>query len=202
MKFAGADKQLIPGAAGVIETAIHEPEGVPAGIALIAHPHPLHGGNADHKVVVTLAKTFVGLGHVALRPNFRGVGQSAGGYDEGRGETEDMLAVARYALERYGTLPLVLAGFSFGAFVQSRVAKLLPTARLVLVGPATRRFDVEKVPTDTLVIHGEQDEVIPLADVLDWARPQHLPVIVLPGTGHFFHGRLHQLQQIITQHFR
>jgi alpha/beta superfamily hydrolase len=96
------------------------------------------------------------------------------------------------------TSPVVLAGFSFGAFVQTRVARRVSVQRLVLVGPAVRRFAVEPVPADTIVIHGEEDDVVPLPDVFAWARPQELPIVVFPGCGHFFHGRLPQLQRVIT----
>jgi len=172
------------------------------GIALIAHPHPLFGGTLDNKVVHTLAKAFVELGYVALRPNLRGVGKSQGSFDEGKGETQDMLAVAEHAKERFGNLPLVLAGFSFGAIVQSRVINRLSAEKLVLVAPAVTRFDVANVPANTLVIHGEQDEVVPLAAVLAWAQPKELRVIVLPGAGHFFHGRLTELKQIVLDEFQ
>ncbi len=160
------------------------------------------GGTKDNKVVTTLARTLYALGNVTLRPNFRGVGGTEGTHDEGRGETEDLIAVARYARQRFGDLPLTCAGFSFGSFVQTRVIKQVKPDRLILVAPAVNRFATEEVPPGTLVIHGELDVVVPLAAVLDWARPQNLPVVVVPGGGHFFHGRLHLLQQIVTQHCR
>ncbi len=184
---------------GPIEVASNVPDMRPAGIALVAHPHPLQGGTLDNKVAQTLAKTFFALGYVAVRFNFRGVGDSAGTFDDGIGETDDALAVLAGAKARFGEdLPVVLAGFSFGSFVQTRVAKAFQAQRLVLVGPAVRRFAVEEVPADTIVIHGEEDDVVPLADVLAWARPQQLPIVVFPGCGHFFHGRLLQLQSVIT----
>ena len=193
---------LIDGPAGKIDTDINDPGGTRRGIALIAHPNPVQGGTKDNKVVTTLAKAFFALGYVAARPNFRGVGASEGVHDAGRGETEDMLAVAAHLGRSYGYLPLVLAGFSFGSFVQTRAAKRLPPARMVLVGPAVNRFAAETVPGDTLVIHGEHDDVVPLSAVLDWARPQGLPVVVVPGGEHFFHGRLNLLAQIIVRHCR
>jgi len=193
---------LIEGPAGALELDIHEPDAVPRGIALIAHPHPPQGGSKDHKVVTTLAKTFAELGQIALRPNFRGVGASAGSYDAGVGETEDLVAVAAYARSRYGELPLTLAGFSFGGAVQTRVAPRVQAQRIVLIAPAVTRFPVEPVPPDTLLIHGELDEVVPLQAVLDWARPQHLAVIVVPGAEHFFHGRLAQLRELVTRYCR
>ncbi|MDB5811321.1 MAG: esterase/lipase/thioesterase family protein [Betaproteobacteria bacterium] len=160
------------------------------------------GGTKDNKVVTTLARTFHALGYVALRPNFRGVGGTGGVHDEGRGETDDLIAVAACAQEKFGPLPLVCAGFSFGSFVQTRVAKQLSPAQLVLVAPAVNRFPTEQVAPGTLIIHGEVDDVVPLTAVFDWARPQNLAVVVIPGGEHFFHGRLHQLQDIVTRHFK
>ena len=193
---------MVEGPAGRIEVDINDPGDGRRGIALIAHPHPLMGGTKDNKVVTTLARTLHALGNVTLRPNFRGVGDTEGAHDEGRGETDDLVAVARYAQERYGELPLTCAGFSFGSFVQTRVAKRVKPEKLILVAPAVNRFETAAVPAGTLVIHGELDDVVPLKTVLDWARPQNLPVVVVPGGEHFFHGRLHLLQQIVTQHCR
>jgi alpha/beta superfamily hydrolase len=171
-------------------------------MALVAHPHPLYGGTLDNKVVQTLAKTFVELGCVSLRPNFRGVGASEGEHDEGRGETEDLLSVLDHAKKELGDLPVVLAGFSFGAAVQTQVAQRSKPMRVVLVGVAVGRFPSEAVPPDTIVIHGEADETIPLAKVLDWARPQELPVIVIPGADHFFHLRLNLIKSIVKSSWR
>jgi len=193
---------LIDGPAGKIETDINDPGSARHGIALIAHPNPVQGGTKDNKVVTTLAKAFFALGYVAARPNFRGVGASDGQFDQGNGETEDMLAVAGDLKQRYGDLPVVLAGFSFGSFVQTRVAQRLTAEGMVLVGPAVNRFPAATVPGDTLVIHGEHDDVVPLAAVLDWARPQNLPVVVIPGGEHFFHGRLNLLSDIVVRYFR
>jgi len=193
---------VIDGPAGPLEVVINAPE-TPRAIALIAHPHPQQGGTLDNKVVQTLAKAFFALDHVAVRFNFRGVGQSAGTFDAGEGETEDALAALSFAQSRYALQgPPALAGFSFGSFVQTRVAKRITAGRMVLVGPAVGRFAVETVPADTIVIHGEEDDVVLLADVFAWARPQQLPIVVFPGTGHFFHGRLLQLQQVVTALWR
>lgn len=202
---------LIPGAAGPIDTLVEAPE-KPLGIALVGHPHPLFGGANTNKVAQTLARTFVGLGYAALRPNFRGVGQSGGSHDEGRGETEDMLTVLDYARQRFGDLPVVLGGFSFGAYVQARVAKRLadegrPVKRLVLIGTAsgfvegTRHYETDAVPADTIVIHGSADTTVPLANVLAWAEPLELPVVVVPGADHFFHRRLPILRNIIQNNW-
>jgi alpha/beta superfamily hydrolase len=194
--------ELIDGPAGKIELDISDPGDERRGIALIAHPHPLMGGTKDNKVVTTLARTLYALGLVALRPNFRGVGGSAGVHDEGRGETADLIAVAEWAQRRYANLPLTCAGFSFGSFVQTHVAKQIHPQQLILVAPAVNRFKTESVAQGTLVIHGEVDDVVPLAAVLDWARPQDLPIVVVPGGEHFFHGRLHVLREIVTRHCR
>jgi uncharacterized protein len=201
MNGAG-ERIFIGGGAGRIETAVDLPKDKARGLALVAHPHPLYGGTLDNKVVQTLAKTFVELGYVSLRPNFRGVGASEGAHDEGRGETEDLLRVAAHAKDAFGDLPLVLAGFSFGAAVQTQVAQRSKAARVVLVAVAVGRFPSATVPSDSIVIHGERDETVPLAAVLDWARPQELPVVVIPGADHFFHLRLHLIKSIVKNSWR
>lgn len=203
---------LVAGPAGKIETVVEHPAVFPAdgvsegirGIALVCHPHPLFGGSLTNKVTATLARAFVELGYIAIRPNFRGVGKSEGTHDHGEGETEDMLAIIAYAKDRFGEVPLALAGFSFGSYVQSRVAQRVAPERMVLVGTAAgdlgeRKYTTPNVPDDTIVIHGEVDETVPLARVLDWARPQELPVIVIPGADHFFHRRLHILRNIVKR---
>ncbi len=195
------ERLVIAGPAGKLEIVINAPAHQPCGLAMVAHPHPLQGGTLDNKVAQTLAKTFLALGYASVRLNFRGVGASEGAFDEGRGETEDVLAALGYARERFaggGASRVVLAGFSFGSFVQTRVATQVQAERLVLVGPAVKRFELDTVPPDTIVIHGEEDDVVALTDVFAWARPHQLPVTVFPGCGHFFHGRLPQLQRVIT----
>jgi uncharacterized protein len=186
-------RESVAGPAGKIECAVDVPAAESRGIALVAHPHPLHGGSLDNKVAQTLARAFVELGYTAWRPNFRGVGASEGTHDEGRGEVDDLAAVLAHA---GGDRP-VLAGFSFGAAVQTRLAQLSKPERMVLVGLAVNHLDVPPVPAGTIVIHGEEDSTVPLADVLAWARPQELPVVVVPGADHFFHRRLHILRAII-----
>lgn len=192
---------MIQGAAGDIETDINDPGSGRRGIALIAHPNPVQGGTKDNKVVTTLAKAFFALDHVAARPNFRGVGASGGTFDQGHGEAMDLVAVAAYLRRHYGDLPLVLAGFSFGAYVQTLAAPEIRPERMVLVGAAVNRFQTGSVPRDTLVIHGEHDDIVPLAAVLEWARPQELPIVVVPGGEHFFHGRLSLLSDIVVRNF-
>ena len=199
--MAASERILIPGPAGAIETVIDTPDATPAGIALVAHPHPLYGGTLDNKVAQILAKTMVELGYVAVRPNFRGVGQSEGAHDEGNGETDDLVAVVHAVRARLALVdaPLVLAGFSFGSLVVSRVALRVKASRMVFVGTAVTRGRVEPVPEDSIVIHGEKDDVVPLDLVLRWAEPQDLPVVVIPGADHFFHRRLHIIRNIIRR---
>jgi len=193
-------KQTVAGPAGELVCAIDAPDGTPRGLAVICHPHPQHGGTMDNKVVSTLARAFVQCGWRAARFNFRGIGGSAGVWDEGRGEIDDALAVAR-ALRR-GDEALAMAGFSFGAYVASHAAATINAQPLVLVGPATQNFTVAAVPQGTLVIHGEADEVVPLSATLDWARPQSQPVVVVPGGGHFFHGLLPLLKNLVVRHLQ
>jgi alpha/beta superfamily hydrolase len=198
----------LPGEAGTLEALIDLPaDGAVQGTAVIAHPHPLFGGTMHNKVVQTLARAFVQSGWRAVRFNFRGVGASEGTYDEGRGEVRDMLRVIDQ-LAPEG--PLALAGFSFGAFVTTHVVQALGDQRLphalVLVGTAASRFEVAAVPQvlheRCLVLHGEQDETVPLASVMDWARPQSLPITVIPGVEHFFHGQLPLLKSLVTRHLK
>jgi uncharacterized protein len=204
---AQTEYRMQSGPAGPIELAIDRPEGSASGVAVIAHPHPLHGGTMTNKVVQTLARACVLAGLSAVRFNFRGIGKSEGAYDEGRGELDDLLSVVQ---AQAPTGPLVLAGFSFGAFVTSHAAARLAPQRelrqVVLVGTAASRFQVAPLPgelhTRTLVIHGEQDDTVPLASVMDWARPQVLPVLVVPAGGHFFHGQLPLLRDLVLRHLR
>ncbi len=198
---AQTQRTTISGPAGAIECAIDAANTAPRGVAVVCHPHPQFGGTLDNKVVQTLARAFVQLGYTSVRFNFRGVGASAGAWDEGRGEVDDALAVVN--AHRSNHQVLILAGFSFGGYVASQAAARLPSneaaQRLVLVGPAVQNFTVAPVPADTLVVHGEVDDVVPLSAVFDWARPQNLPITVLPGAGHFFHGQLAVLKQIVLQ---
>ncbi len=202
----------LPGPAGGIEALLDVPPpdlfGVPHGTAVIAHPHPQFGGTMTNKVVQTIARAYVQCGWRAVRFNFRGVGASAGAYDEGRGETDDLLAVV--AQMAPGDAVLAIGGFSFGAFVAAQaIAALHPQraiASVMLVGTAASRFEVAPLPAElherALVVHGEHDDTVPLASVMDWARPQALPVTVVPGGEHFFHGQLTLLKSLVTRHAR
>lgn len=190
-----SEKFTLQGGAGLMEGLLDLPAGTPKGIALVAHPHPLYGGTMENKVAQTLARTFVTMGYVAARINFRGVGASEGVHDHGHGETDDMMILHQHMVQRFPGLPVSLSGFSFGTFVQSHLAQRLaaagtPAERLVLVGTAAAKWQIADVPADTILIHGENDETIPLIDVLDYARPQDIPVIVIPGADHFFHRKL------------
>jgi alpha/beta superfamily hydrolase len=195
---ASTRREFVAGPAGRIECAVDGPDAAARGVALIAHPHPLFGGTLDNKVVQTLARAFVELGYEAWRPNFRGVGQTEGVHDEGRGELEDLHAIVRHL----DPSSLVLAGFSFGAALVGQLAQRVKPERMVLVGLGITRLPVPGVPPDTLVIHGENDETVPLAAVLDWARPQDLPVIVVPGADHFFHRKLHILRTLVQSNWK
>jgi alpha/beta superfamily hydrolase len=204
------------GPAGTLEALQDDPvltDGVVMkGVAVIAHPHPLFSGTMENKVVQTVARAFVQCGWRAVRFNFRGVGASDGVYDEGRGELQDLLAVVEQSTRSQDGVPaaLALGGFSFGAFVVTNALAQLPPERapklLVLVGTAASRFSVAQVPESlhsrTLVLHGEVDDTVPLADVMQWARPQMLPVTVIPGVAHFFHGQLPLLRSVVVRHLQ
>lgn len=196
------EKFSTSGPAGLIEGVVHMPEEIACGIAVVAHPLPTMGGTMENKVAMMLAKTFTELGCVTLRFNFRGVGASEGEFTGGDGEEQDMVAIVRFAQEQFGEeLPLILSGFSFGGYVAARTALKVHPQHLILAAPAVGRFAMPAVAPDTLVVHGEHDDVVPLADALEWARPLHLPIVVLPQAEHFFHGRLTQLRDIVRRHF-
>jgi alpha/beta superfamily hydrolase len=191
-------RETVRGPAGGIECAVDEPQGEARGVALIAHPHPLYGGTLDNKVVQTLGRALVELGYATWRPNFRGVGRSEGAYDEGRGEVDDLAAV----LAHLDAKRPVLAGFSFGAAMQAKLAARVAPERMVLVGIAVNHFEAPAVPTDTLLIHGENDDTVPIAAVRGWAEPQGLGLIVVPGADHFFHHKLPDLRSAVTEHWK
>ncbi len=211
-RAAGGALRLIDGPAGRIEWVLDAPAAAARGLAVVCHPHPLYGGSLDNKVASTLARALAGQGWLAVRPNFRGVGASEGVHDAGMGETADLLFLVD-ALPRLPELsarlpaaaPLALAGFSFGSFVAARAAQELsragrPPAQLLLVGAAAGKWAMPTVPPETLVIHGELDETIPLVDVLHWARGSEVPVVVIPQADHFFHRRLTVVKRLVTRH--
>jgi alpha/beta superfamily hydrolase len=206
--------KLYQGGAGVVDVAIDYPSDEPRGWAIVLHPHPLFQGTRDNKVVTTISRMLVSNGYVVLRPNFRGVGKSEGQFDEARGETHDMLQVVQQFLAehpQFAELPWLISGFSFGSAVAAQlhqeVADLIATqpepsqlqmpAALLLAGVGVWRFsyrDVE-LPENTFVIHGQQDDVIPLQDAFAWLGTKKQAVTVLPGIGHFFHGALIELRR-------
>ncbi len=207
---APLQKFTLTGSAGLLEGLVQMPDDIPCGLAVVAHPLPTMGGTMENKVAVMLAKTFAEMGCVAVRFNFRGVGASEGAFTGGDGEEQDMVDVVHFAQQEFGEeLPLLLSGFSFGGYVAARAAQRLKPQHLVLAAPAVTRFaatavlssDMPGVPPDTLIVHGEHDDVVPLSKALEWARPQHLPIVVLPGAEHYFHGRLTQLRDIVKRHF-
>jgi alpha/beta superfamily hydrolase len=194
----------IAGPAGALECALDLPDDAPRGLGLVAHPHPLYGGTMDNKVAQTLARAFVTLDYAAVRMNFRGVGKSEGAHDAGRGETDDMALLLAHMRQQYPELPVALAGFSFGTFVQAQlqqrlIAQGMPAERLVLVGSAAGKWPMPTIPANTMLIHGELDETIPLADVFEWARPQDLPVYVVTGADHFFHRKLQHIKNFVVE---
>ena len=209
----------IQGAAGDIEIASQVPES-PRAIAVIAHPHPLFGGTMDNKVVTTLARAFTEGNCATYRFNFRGVGGSHGEHDEGAGETDDMVRVIEFARGQSASLPLMLAGFSFGGAVATRTSCRVDFDQLVLVAPGFRRIskhgmgeapdpaDPELGPPgrhntgNTLVVHGDLDETVPLSDSIAWATVRDVPVTVVPGGEHFFHRKLHVLREIVARWIR
>ncbi len=195
---ASTRREFIAGPAGRIECAVDGPEGEARGTAVIAHPHPLYGGSLDNKVVQTMARAFVEHGYESWRPNMRGVGQTEGSHDEGRGELEDLAAVVSHLKPKH----LALAGFSFGAALAGQLSRRVNCEKLVLVGLGITRLTVPTVEPNTLVIHGEVDETVPLAAVLDWARPQDLPVVLIPGADHFFNRKLPPLRSVVSNYLR
>jgi alpha/beta superfamily hydrolase len=202
-----SQKFTLTGHAGKMECLLDEPEGAPRGIALVAHPHPLYGGTMENKVVQTLARAFVGMGYIVARFNFRGVGESEGTHDEGRGEVDDMAVMFDHMVAEYPGLPVALTGFSFGTFVQAQLQQRLesegrPAERLVLVGTAAGKWPMPPVPADTILIHGELDDTITLQQVFDWARPLDIPVTVIPGADHFFHRKLVHIKNLVAQMWR
>ena len=205
---AVTQKFFIDGPAGKLEVILGEPESVPKGIAIIAHPHPLHGGTMDNKVIHTLFTTLLALGFITAKFNFRGVGKSEGTFDHGIGEIEDVMVVTQTVRDQFNAhsadLPLLLAGFSFGGAIQLHAAEQLAPEFLILVAPSVVNLNAPAVPEATklaLIIQGDQDDIVIPGDLLAWATPQSQPIIFIPGAEHFFHGKLALLKQVILQSF-
>lgn len=201
-------KFFIAGPAGKLETVLGEPQSIPKGIAVIAHPHPLHGGTMDNKVVHTLFTTLLELGFLTAKFNFRGVGQSEGQYDHGSGEIDDVLAVTQTIRDQFShqvtDMPLLLAGFSFGGAIQLHVAERLAPEFLILVAPSVVNLQAPPVPETTqcaLIVQGDKDGIVLPEAVLTWAAPASQPIVFIPGAEHFFHGKLAILKQLIRNYF-
>jgi alpha/beta superfamily hydrolase len=217
--MAGVEKTLIEGAAGKIEVAASLPPDA-RGVAVVAHPHPLYGGTMDNKVVTTLAKVFVERGLATFRFNFRGVGATEGVHEHGVGEAEDMLRVIEHARATVAEAPLYLAGFSFGGAIATRASATVDFAQLVLVAPGFRRITeagMGEAPdphdpalgppgrhtaANTVVLHGDLDETVPLSDSIAWGTARDVPVVVIPGGEHFFHRKLHILREVVARWIR
>lgn len=203
-----ADTLLLAGAAGPIEALVAMPAQAPRGFAVVCHPHPLHGGALSNKVTYTLAASALKCGLAAARFNFRGVGRSAGAHDEGRGETEDTLAVVAWLRQRLPGLPLLLAGFSFGAFVSLKAAARARPSLQVSIAPPFSYFAAEPLPARPpcpwLIVQGTDDDVVPYADTREALGRFDPPpeLVTVDGTGHFFHGRLSDLERIVTGFIR
>jgi alpha/beta superfamily hydrolase len=194
-------------AAGSLEAIVEEVSVAGDRYAVICHPHPLFGGTMDNKVVSTVARALNESGIPTVRFNFRGVGKSEGTFDAGIGETADAAAVASWGAARWPGRQLIIAGFSFGAYVALRLAQQRAASHLITVAPAVGRFDfsVLKVPgCPWLVVQGDADEVVDPRSVIDWVgglepRPK---LVVMPGVGHFFHGRLLELRDAVRDALR
>jgi alpha/beta superfamily hydrolase len=191
----------IDGPCGLLQAIVEEPIGAaPPAIAVVCHPHPLQGGTMTNKVVHTLARACNEVGAPTVRFNYRGVGASEGNYDDGVGETEDALAVIEWARARWPATTLWLAGFSFGGGVALRASVRTNTTRLITVAPAAARAGTQAVPDcPWLLVQGDADDVVPAEMVLDWAKTLRVTpdIRVLTGAGHFFHGRLIELREVV-----
>lgn len=205
------ESRLMPGPVGPLELLCDRPASPPVGVAIVTHPQPLLGGSPRHKIPHKLAHGLRDAGWLVLRPSFRGVGSSAGAYDHGVGETQDILAVVEAVRHESGPLPLALVGFSFGAYVLARVIRMLtdvdaPPAAAILAGlpvgtvEGDRVYDTPPLPAEVVLIHGEMDAQAPLPPLLDWARPSSHPVIVVPGADHFFTRSQDQLLSLVLAH--
>ncbi|GKS70276.1 hypothetical protein W03_22800 [Nitrosomonas sp. PY1] len=207
MKSYRLEKFFVAGAAGKLETVLARPSAPPKGVAIVAHPHPLYGGTMNNKVAHTLFNTLLELGFVTVKFNFRGVGQSEGVFDHGIGELVDVLTITNYIREQYSDLldlPLLLSGFSFGGAIQLHAAQTLNPEFLILVAPSVVHLEAPIPPEKnryTLIIQGDQDDVVVPESIMAWAAPQSLPIVMIPGASHFFHGKLMILKNLILSSF-
>jgi alpha/beta superfamily hydrolase len=205
--MSSAERLVIQGPAGALEAIVEDTAVAGSSYAIVCHPHPLFGGTMDNKVVTTVARALHETGIPTVRFNFRGVGASAGAFDQGVGETADADAVAAWGKERWPDRTLVIAGFSFGAYVALRLAQQRVPRHLITVAPAIQRFDASEMAVPRapwLVVQGDADDVVDPAAVIDWVngldpKPR---LVVLHGVGHFFHGRLRELQDAVVDAIR
>lgn len=201
------ERLAIAGQAGALEAIAEETAVAGSSYAVVCHPHPLFGGTMDNKVVTTVARALRETGIPTLRFNFRGVGASAGAFDQAVGETADADAVAAWGAERWPGRDLVIAGFSFGAYVALRLAQQRVPRHLITIAPALQRFDGSGTPVPRcpwLVVQGAADDVVDPAAVIDWVngldpKPR---LVVLPGASHFFHGYLRELRDAVVDAIR
>jgi uncharacterized protein len=205
---AEAASLLLPGAAGAIEIAVAVPgEGARDGVAIICHPHPLQGGTMFNKVVTTLDRALGELGLATVRFNFRGVGRSEGAHDEGRGETEDLVAIAEWVRREKPGAALWLAGFSFGSYVALREAASIAPQQMILIAPPVGRWDFSGIAwpaCPVLIVQGGDDDVVDPAAVAEWAAQQEPPptFVRMAEAGHFFHRRLIDLRGAVRNGVR
>lgn len=207
MAAAKSEAFTLQGPAGGLEAVLEQTGDEVRFCALVCHPHPLFGGTMQNKVVTTLSRACRDAGGAVLRFNFRGVGKSQGAYSDGIGETEDMLAAEAWLRHRWPSLPFWLAGFSFGSYVAARGAQILAdnersASHLFLVAPAVHNYDyagIERTGCPVTVVQGEDDEVVPADQVFRWVQQTPLApdLIRFPGAGHFFHGCLPQLADVV-----
>jgi alpha/beta superfamily hydrolase len=200
-----SQRLTIAGPAGNLEALLDTPANADSSrVAVVCHPHPVYGGTMTNKVVHMLAKSFNECGAPAVRFNYRGVGASDGAYDQGNGETEDAIAVFDWAAQRWPGARIWLCGFSFGGAVAIRAALARAASGLVTVAPAVRRVHVPTAQLPAcpwLLVQGDRDELVDAADIQRWAQDLATPpeLRLLPGVDHFFHGRLNELRDVVTQ---
>jgi len=207
MTAAAVERLIINGPAGALQTMVYEADPASRRYAVVCHPHPLYGGTMDNKVVTTLAHALHACGIATLRFNFRGVGGSAGSFDAGIGETADAECVATWGASRWPGRGLVIAGFSFGAYVALQLAQRVQASQLVTVAPPVAMFDFSKLAVPRcpwLVVQGDADDVVDPESVTRWVgglapQPQ---LVIMRGAGHFFHGRLTELNDAVSDAVR
>lgn len=206
MAVVRGEPVVIDGPSGALEAIVEDPGIAGPQYAVICHPHPVYGGTMDNKVVTTVARALHSLAIPTVRFNFRGVGQSRGTFDQGVGETADAAAVAAFGAARWPGRDMLAAGFSFGGYVALRLARQVPAARLITVAPAVLLFEAGMGAPSCpwVIIQGDADDVVDPQSVIAWASAlSPAPrIIVLPGVGHYFHGRLSDLRDATVEAIR